>query len=602
MRRVLSLSIFLALISLSPFARAQALSVQTSLSEPLVAVGDVVTMQVTVTARVAGKIQVNVPKVDGMTELSRQQSQSQSLSWSSAGQQVLVQNVYTIDYRADRPGRYVLGPVTARIGKRKAKSTTVKLTIEGEGAIKKNAAPAKANKVVEPDPVEGKLFLRYRVNRSKPYLGQEIFLDLEVISEPNQNFQVEETTGLPEAEGFWTQILEQPRRLQPKRITIKGRQYISYRIWRAALYPLTAGELTVPPVSMSFSQGASLFSTGRRFRRRTRPLKIEVRPLPSEGRPSDFVSTNVGRYRLTATVDQRKVPAGKALIYKLRLSGKGNITSAKLPTVGEVAGFRVFAPTVRDDVKADAKGIRGFKEAEYLLMPLKGGLLTIPKVEMSTFNPAAGKYRRLQTKPIRIRVDGTPDPNAATPDTPVTIASASPAKAEMRPLRFESDLSPLPPTPWNQGWFWLLLFAPGAASGGAFALRWSRLRQGTPSARVVQQIALKQSMDQLDLARADIDAGNLADAHAKIADALRQGGTQAFGLSMQGLTFEAISKETTARGLRDEDAKDLVRLLEAAAYARYAPSRLSEMALRADLERAEQLLETFRQLSTEVEA
>ena len=580
-------------------ALAQSLTVQTSLSEPTVAVGDVVTLEVTVTSRVSGRMRVQVPPVDGLTEVSRGQSQSQSISLSSAGQQVLNQNVYTIDYRAERPGRFVIGPIAARVGKRTARSTPVTVRVQDAGAAAANATAPKPNKVDEPDTAEGSLFLRYRLDQATPYLGQAVLLDLEIISEPNLGFQVEETTGLPEVEGFWTQILEQPRRLRPRRITIGKKQYVSYRIWRAALFPLKAGQLTLAPVGMQFSQGAGLFRTGKRFRRRTRPVRLEVKPLPSVGRPKDFVSTNVGRYKLTATVDQRRVPAGKALLYTLRLSGKGNIASAKLPVVDKIPNFRVFAPTVRDDVKADANGIRGFKEAEYLLMPQKGGRLTIPSVDLPVFDPAAGKYETLKTKSIRVRVDGTPDPVTA-PEPPAPAASKTDAQDNslaLRPLRFTSDLTSATVPPWHQAWFWFLLIAPGAASGGFGAWRWSKKRDATAEPKNAHKAALRHAHATLDSARDAVESGALADAHARVADALRTYGSQALGVSLQGLTLEAVATETKARGLKADHTADLVRLLEAADYARYAPSQLTSAATHSDINRAEELVSAFTDLA-----
>ncbi|MEO1338516.1 MAG: BatD family protein, partial [Myxococcota bacterium] len=369
---------------------------------------------------------------------------------------------------------FTLGPVTARVGRRTARSTSVILKVLGEGEIAANAEEAKPNVVTPPDQSESTLFMRYRVNRSQPYLGQAVLLDLEVLSRPNQSFQVEETTGLPDVDGFWSQILEQPRRLKPRRITLGGRQYVSYRIWRAALYPLKAGVHTLPPVAMQFSQGGGLFSLGRRIRRRTKPLKIDVKPLPSDGRPSDFVTTNVGRYRLTAKVDQKRVKAGKALLYTIRLSGKGNISSAKLPSIKSVPGFRVFAPTVRDDIQTNASGISGFKEAEYLMMPQKGGRIRIPAVKLPIFDPVAGRYKTLKTKSLRVFVDGKPDPSATIEPPPPKDEKEVPTVAALRPLRFKSSLSSAGAPPWQSSWFWLLLFAPGLGSGATAAWTWSK--------------------------------------------------------------------------------------------------------------------------------
>ena len=589
--------LFAAVLLTHPLtAHAQQLSVVTSVSDSVVMTGETFTLQITVTSRVNGEIRVELPSVEGLTELSRRQSQSQSMTWSSAGQQVLVQEVYTIEYRADGPGSFVLGPVVARVGRRTARSTSVTVRVQRPGTINR-AAP---NKVDQPEDNERDLFLRYRLNRTEPYLGQAVLLDLEVISKPNQSFQVEETTGLPELEGFWSQILEQPRRLKPRRVNIGGRQYVAYRIWRAALYPLVAKQHTLLPVSMKFSQGGGLFRPGKRMRRRTKPIRIDVKPLPSEGRPRTFVTTNVGQYKLTASVDQRRVPAGKALLYTVRLSGNGNISSAKLPTIDKIPNFRVFAPTVRDQVKTSPSGISGYKEAEYLLMPQKGGRLRIPPVELTTFDPAAGKYKKLSSKALRVTVKGEPDPTAAPNLPPPTVVANddTPAQLTLRPLRFTSSLSSVSPPPWNGFWFWLLLLAPGLASAGWAGYRWSRRRETVTTPRSVQLAASRQAQAAIEAARADVEAGHLAEAHAKIAEALRTSGSNALGCSLQGLTLDAVKRAAESRGLSAVDADDLVRLLEAADYARYAPSQLTSYATRSDIDRAAGLLETFQTLAS----
>ncbi|MEL7238581.1 MAG: BatD family protein, partial [Planctomycetota bacterium] len=287
----------------------------------------------------------------------------------------------------------------------------------------------------------------------------------------------------------------------------------------------------------------------------------------------------------------------KALLYTIRLSGKGNISSAKLPTIKSVPGFRVFAPTVRDDIQTNASGISGFKEAEYLMMPQKGGRIRIPAVKLPIFDPVAGRYKTLKTKSLRVFVDGKPDPSATIEPPPPKDEKEVPTVAALRPLRFKSSLSSAGAPPWQNSWFWLLLFAPGLGSGATAAWTWSKQQRSQVTPRTAQKAAVQQAQDNLDKARADINSGALADAHAKIADALRTCGSQTLGISLQGLTFDAVSTATKARGLSDEDANDLVRLLEAADYARYAPSQLNASATQSDIQRAEQLIASFESLA-----
>lgn len=592
----------MATLLASPAAMAQALSVQTSVSEATVTVGDVVTLQVTVTAKVTDPIKLTLPETPaGLIELGRQQRQSQSLTFSSGTQSVIIQQIYSLNYQAERPGRFTVGGASARAGRHKARSSPVTIRVLGQQQAAAPATAAIANDVAPPDASEGTFFLRYRVDKAKPYLGQAVLLDLEIIKGPGERFQVEQIDAFPEIEGFWTEVIETAQTLRARKITVNGKQYVSYRRWRAVLYPLRAGAHVIPNVSTTLVKGGSLFRAGQRLRRTTKGVKLEVQPLPSEGRPSDFVSTNVGRYKLTASVDHKRVKAGKAVLYTLRLSGAGNINAVRLPTIDRIPGFRVFAPTYRDDIKASAKGITGTKEAEYLLMPEKGGRLTIPPVSMWTFDPDAGRYRRLATKKISVRVDGTPDPVTApeAPPPPSAQAGAGGDKLALRPLRFTSALGSTAAPPWRYVWFWALLLLPALGSGATAAWRYKAQRATNASPKSVQRTAVKKAKADLDAARADVEQGALTDAYAKIAEALRGCGSQMLGLSIQGLTLDVVAEEAGARGLSEDDAKDLVRLLEAAEYARYAPSQLTGAAAQSDIYRAEQLIVAFSQLSGE---
>ena len=143
---------------------------------------------------------------------------------------------------------------------------------------------------------------------------------------------------------------------------------------------------------------------------------------------------------------------------------------------------------------------------------------------------------------------------------------------------------------------WLLLILPGAASAGRAGWQWSQAREANPTPQLAQKAANRRAAATLESARADVTAGELADAHAKIAESLRDFGTQTLGVSLQGLTLEAVAEQTKARGLSADDTRDLIRLLEAADYARYAPSQLTEAAAQADIYRAEQLLSAFAEL------
>ena len=287
---------------------APALEVEAALSQATAEVGDVVSLEVRVTARVDGGVELGLPALDGFTELSRSKSEGTSISWNGRSQSVTREHVLVLELQVNRAGRLEVPAITARVGGDEARSRPLALVV-GASPEEVDRVPGR---VPPPGPDEARLFVRYRVSQGEAWLGQEVLLDLEIFADPSSAFGVEEVPPPPELDGFWREVLEQPQRLEPRAEVVEGRRYQVYRLWRMALYGLEAGERVVPASAIGFSEGRSLLGGGRRLRRKAPPLTLRVKPLPSEGRPRDFAATNVGRFTLAATVDADRVPAGKA--------------------------------------------------------------------------------------------------------------------------------------------------------------------------------------------------------------------------------------------------------------------------------------------------
>ncbi|MBK6685590.1 MAG: protein BatD [Deltaproteobacteria bacterium] len=560
-------------------AQAAGLAVSTALSDGRVTVGDVVTLEIRAVAQVEGALELQIPRVDGLTELSRSQSEGTSISWTNNGQKITREQSLQIDYQVEKAGRIDIPPVTGRIGSIEARSSPLALVVDG------NDAPASGTvlgpgEVAPPEAGERELFVRYRVSQPEAYLGQEILLDLEIFVDPTATFSISDSVNPPELDGFWREILDQPKRLERRAERIGNRTYHVYRVWRLALYGLEAGERTLEPATLTFTQGQSIFGGGRRSRRRSLPVTIRVKPLPTEGRPADFNNNNVGQYELSATLDRDQVPAGKAVVLTVTLSGSGNIKSARLPAIDNLPGFRVFPPTLKEHPELTREGQRGRKSAEILLMPESGGRLEIPSLALSIFDPIGQTYRRLHTTSLRVAVDGTPTPTPSDPppSAEVSTPTLSPDKVSrpaLRPLRYRSSLPTPGSAPWRQPWFWGLLLGPWVLYGGvlAFARTFQSLRAETPERQ--RRAARRHAHQRLAEARAALEKGELGAAHAHFSEAVLDFGSQKLGRVLKGLTHEQVEATFTAQSPGSDLGPRVRRALEAADFARFAPGAVS---------------------------
>ena len=532
------------------------------------AVGDFVTLEVRALTSLSGEIEVEVAEMVGLRETRRSQGESTSFSWSSQGGQTLRrERTVQIELEALQAGTLTVPSDVVRVGNRLARSDPIPIEVIGAGPAVAEAA--KPGEVSPPTPDEDELFARYRLDKAEVYLGEQVLLDLVVYS--NGAFNLSEGLSPPQLDGFWTETLERPDRLTPEVERVGGRSYRSYRLFRMALFPLEAGARVVEGTQLSFSVNPSIFSAGRRLRRRVPPLELTVKPLPTEGRPKDFISTHVGEYELVAALDKREVPAGEAVTLTLLLRGSGNLQNIRLPRTDTIPGFRVFPPTKHEDISRRKSGVFGEKREEILLMPLEGGRLTVPSFELAVFNPRKEVYERLQTRPIELFVSGDVDAAAIARTPSPSLPTEPQAALELLPIRFRSNLTPRPRL--NPGWPWL--------AGGFFGpfflflvFTWlesiiARLRRETPKSR--QRKAMRSARERLREAERAANSGDHQRAFGEISETILAFASERAGENLRGLARSDLSAALEAHGAKPELVRDLLRALDDADLARFAP-------------------------------
>lgn len=550
-------------------AEASELEVAVDLSERRVMVGDFVTLEVRAVTSLNGDIEVEVPEVAGLREVRRSQGESTSFSWSNQGGQTLRrERTIQIELEATQAGLLTIPSVVVRVGNKLTRSQALPIEVQSSGPeIPESARPGE---VSPPSAEEDELFARYRLDKAEVYLGEQVLLDLVVYS--NGTFNLGEGLSPPELDGFWTEIVDRPDRLTPEVERVGGRTYRSYRLFRMALFPLESGPRLIEGTQLSFSVNPSIFSAGRRLRRRVPPLELTVKPLPTEGRPKDFVSTHVGEYELVAALDKREVPAGEAVMLTLLVRGTGNIQNVRLPRVESLEGFRVFPPTKHEDIARRKNGVFGEKREEILLMPLRGGRLRVPSFELTVFNPRKEAYERLQTSALELFVRGEPDARVAAGPAPHLPPPEEPkTKLTLEPIRFRSTLSHrAPPTP---GWPWLAggLFGPMLAFLGLIGLESlvARARRETPRSK--QKKAMQNARSRLRVAEQAAAAGDHRRAFGEIAETLIGFASERAEENLRGLPRAELGRALSRRRAPPELLEALLHALDQADLARFAP-------------------------------
>lgn len=143
------------------------------------------------------------------------------------------------------------------------------------------------------------------------------------------------------------------------------------------------------------------------------PIKTRIRPLPIKERPADF-SGLVGRFNLQATLkgpsgqlptgDIPRVAQGESLTLELTLSGDGTLTGARLPPAPDSESFRAYDDSPEVSARLVDGRLQSVARFRRAIVPAREGLLELPPVVLSVFDPIAERYVQLQSEALRIEV------------------------------------------------------------------------------------------------------------------------------------------------------------------------------------------------------
>lgn len=121
---------------------------------------------------------------------------------------------------------------------------------------------------------------------------------------------------------------------------------------------------------------------------------MTAKPLPEEGKPSDF-SGGVGRFTFDVSAAPLKVKAGDPVTLKMSVAGTGDLKMVKMPVFADNR-FKMYDPQVKE--------LNGQKNDEQVIVPLKEGVSEIPSITFNYFDTAEGKYVSLTRGPFPIDV------------------------------------------------------------------------------------------------------------------------------------------------------------------------------------------------------
>ncbi len=501
-------------------------------------------------------------------------SQGQSSNYSITNGRVEASVTYRYLILPQKPGDFPIQNISLVYQNKRYKGNVVTLTILDKGS----ATPPELEERAQGDDGRGKdYFLEAIVDNNKPYVNQQVTLTLKFYIAVK--FYGSPGLTEPTTTGFWTEILGNKapyyQKLNNRDYRVIERKY--------ALFPTQTGVLTIgraiitATVAGQRSRRGSPFDifgmgSGEEIQVRSQPIKIDVKPLPTEGRPRDFTGT-IGRFSMEAVPNKTTVELNQPVSVEFKINGTGNIKSVAEPTIPELPDFRVYRAASRENVSKYNDQIGGVKTFEEVFIPRVPGTLEIPALSFNYFDPKRGKYQTVSTRPIQVKVskpEGYTGSNGVVYGGPnVTISS------DARDIRYiKTDLGKVRP----EGFVLLrspVYFAVNAlpillfASVMVYRMRREKLSGDVGYAR--SRAASKMARKRLARARSLAGAGKSGEFFAECSQVVMSYIADKLNISPHGLTSDKIAGVLRERAAEESLIDDTKGFLDKCGFGQYAP-------------------------------
>ena len=430
-----TLLLMFVLFGFSVVSQAQ-VTVSASATSP-VAAGEDIDLTITVSSDSSFNIdKVQFPSMDGFTLDERNVSESARTTWVNGQVQAIVTRVYPVT--AERPGHFRIGEIEVTVdGTLYRTKPLEKINVLAPGAQvqrkqQQRQVPSGPFGDDEADQLFSQLLQRHgigggggfqgkpinpqeayhvllEVDKSKVYVGEQVTASWYLATRG----MIREFDPLkyPQLKGFWKEDIEIATNLNFHQEVINGLPYKKALLMRSALFPIKEGTAIIDPYKTKATVlvGGAFGAFGQPyvFNKSSPELKIEVMPLPTQGRPHDFTGA-VGQFQLTSTVATNQAAINQPVEYKIRVQGRGNAKNIDLPPLNLPPSLEIYDQ--KSDSKYNPDG-SSYKDFVLYLIPRQAGAVTIPAASMSYFDPQTKAYVRKATPPVTIQV------GAAVPGT-----------------------------------------------------------------------------------------------------------------------------------------------------------------------------------------
>ena len=298
------------------------------------------------------------------------------------------------------------------VGGKSIRTPSVKITVAGESSSHRNNSNTGSTR---PGAVgETDLSVVAQLSREEVYEQEAVLLTYKFYERPGTGLSNIAMVEKPDFKGIICQEI-QNKTIQTNTETVRGQTFRTGVIGQYLLYAQNKGTVQVPGVTFdctvvqqtevedmidAFFNGAG--NMGVNLKRTAPSLTLKVKPLP-QPQPADF-SGGVGKFAISGKICTATPRSNDICVYRLTVSGNGNLKMLIPPTLQLPNDFDAFAPKTEEHTEITPDGVRGSIVYEYSFVPRHMGHYTLPGLKFTYFDTEQKAYITLHTDDLTLDV------------------------------------------------------------------------------------------------------------------------------------------------------------------------------------------------------
>jgi len=564
LKKILFMVLFLAFAGI---VLAEDVLVEAVVSPDKISIKESAQLTVTVHGGGKGENAPQLPHIDGLDARYLGPSTSISIiNGQYSSERSFIYNLFPV-----KTGRFQVPPLTVTVEGKDYTTKPADLEVVA-GNIDRNDTSSSAPS----ENLKDRLFMVLAIPKTKVYVGEKVpvSVKLMVAQVPLHNIQFPKI----DKNGFVMDDFSQPRQYTQ---AVNGTKYnvIDFSTY---LYPVAAGALTVGPVQI---EGSLLYRNPQQQRRNpsggsffnddffngffdsyqekpitasSETLKLEVMPLPEEGRPTGF-SGAVGQLDFDASISPAEVRVGDPVTLRMKVSGSANFRSIQVPVFSD-SHFKTYDPQVKNEGNA--------LTLEQVIIPTDVNIVAVPALYFNYFDPISGEYKTLTQGPFNLKV------TAPQPGQEFKVVGFSELQAPAAPVDYVQKYIKQPfdrsvavlktPRFWMKVGIFIVIWG--------LWMAWRRFR-----ARLASDKSFARRVNALKHAKRGL---------AQAERALNSSDAKDF----YGILYKTLNSYVRDKGLKEESIPGLKAIYEAGEFVRFAGARPDPSQMRSHLEQARQIV------------